>query len=136
MTTDGRLFSWGKNDKGQLGVGSGVGIDMIESQSLPTEIDFSKDTSQFSEFTRDNVVIKDFTTGMNTMMMVDSENRIYKSGLKLDYDPSVIKFDSELLGEASLKKLACGERHYVVLDKSKNQIHASKGVFSKSAEEE
>jgi len=73
---------------------------------------------------------------MNTMMMVDSENRIYKSGLKLDYDPSVIKFDIELLGEASLKKLACGERHYVVLDKAKNQIHASKGVFSKSADEE
>jgi len=30
---DGTLFVWGKNDKGQLGVGSGIGIDMVESEN-------------------------------------------------------------------------------------------------------
>lgn len=80
-------------------------------------------------------MIKDFTTGMNTMMMRDSEDRLYKSGLKLDYDPSLIKFDGDMLEKSAIKKIACGERHYVVLDVSKNQIHATKGVFSKSSDE-
>ena len=32
----GELFVWGKNDRGQLGVGHGVGIDMVESENVPT----------------------------------------------------------------------------------------------------
>jgi len=85
---------------------------------------------------REGVEIKDFTTGMNTMMMVDTENRLYKTGLKLDYDPSLIKFDEGLLKDNSIKKLACGERHYCVLDLSENAIHASAGVFSKKQSEQ
>lgn len=73
---------------------------------------------------------------MNTMMMIDTENRLYKTGLKIDYDPSLIKFDSNILNENSIKKLACGERHYCVLDKSENSIHATKGVFSMTHDEQ
>ena len=35
---DGSLYVWGKNDRGQMGVGTGVGIDMIESESSPVEV--------------------------------------------------------------------------------------------------
>lgn len=35
---DGSFYAWGKNDRGQLGVGSGIGIDMIESESMPVNI--------------------------------------------------------------------------------------------------
>lgn len=38
LTADGTLYYWGKNDRGQLGVGSGIGIDMIESESTPVPI--------------------------------------------------------------------------------------------------
>ena len=40
ITAKGELFVWGKNDRGQLGTDSGVGIDMIESESLPTNMKF------------------------------------------------------------------------------------------------
>ena len=33
--TDGSYWVWGKNDRGQLGLGSGIGIDMVESESQP-----------------------------------------------------------------------------------------------------
>jgi len=36
---DGSLQMWGKNDRGQMGVGSGVGIDMIESENTPKEVE-------------------------------------------------------------------------------------------------
>lgn len=37
--TDGSLNAWGKNDRGQMGTTPGIGIDMIESESVPTMID-------------------------------------------------------------------------------------------------
>jgi alpha-tubulin suppressor-like RCC1 family protein len=39
---DGTLHMWGKNDRGQMGVGSGIGIDMIESENTPKEIDLNQ----------------------------------------------------------------------------------------------
>lgn len=121
ITKDGRLYAWGKNDKGQLGVGSGCGIDIIESENIPKEIDFSRADSHMKEkLSESPVIIKDVTTGMNTMMAIDTDDNVYKTGLKIDYDPSLIKFDKNMLTNDASKKLACGERHYVVLDKLEN----------------
>jgi alpha-tubulin suppressor-like RCC1 family protein len=36
LTGAGDLYAWGKNDRGQMGVGSGFGIDMVESEGQPT----------------------------------------------------------------------------------------------------
>ena len=36
---DGQLFVWGKNDWGQMGVGSGIGIDMVECENIPKEVE-------------------------------------------------------------------------------------------------
>jgi alpha-tubulin suppressor-like RCC1 family protein len=36
--TDGTLYTWGKNDRGQMGLGSGIGIDMVESENIPREV--------------------------------------------------------------------------------------------------
>lgn len=38
LMSDGQLNSWGKNDRGQLGTAVGIGIDMVESENLPTAI--------------------------------------------------------------------------------------------------
>ena len=42
LTSDGSLYTWGKNDRGQMGVGDGIGIDLVESENLPKEINFQK----------------------------------------------------------------------------------------------
>ena len=36
MLKDGSLYAWGKNDRGQMGTGSGIGIDMVECENVPT----------------------------------------------------------------------------------------------------
>jgi alpha-tubulin suppressor-like RCC1 family protein len=38
LMEDGSFYVWGKNDRGQLGVGSGIGIDMVESENVPVSI--------------------------------------------------------------------------------------------------
>ena len=37
--SDGSLNSWGKNERGQMGTAPGIGIDMVESESVPTMVD-------------------------------------------------------------------------------------------------
>ncbi len=39
LTTDGIIYSFGKNDKGQLGTGGGMMVDMYAMSSLPTPIE-------------------------------------------------------------------------------------------------
>ena len=36
LTKDGELYAWGKNDRGQMGTGAGIGLDMVECENLPT----------------------------------------------------------------------------------------------------
>jgi hypothetical protein len=30
------------NDRGQMGIGSGIGVDMVESESIPKQLEFSQ----------------------------------------------------------------------------------------------
>lgn len=39
QVADGSLYAWGKNDRGQMGTGAGIGIDMVECENIPTFID-------------------------------------------------------------------------------------------------
>jgi len=57
------------------------------------------------------------------MLLKDHENRVYKTGLKLDYTPKAIKFNPELLDVSKIDKLACGRRHYAILD-TDNNMHS------------
>ena len=40
VLSDGQLLVWGKNDRGQMGVGAGLGIDLVECEVTPKEVDF------------------------------------------------------------------------------------------------
>jgi len=62
LMRDGTMWVWGKNDRGQMGVGSGIGIDMVESESVPREVILVDDKTQEAHR------IKDFHAGMNTML--------------------------------------------------------------------
>ena len=105
---DGSLFVWGKNDRGQMGVGAGVGIDMIESENSPVQVNLVNANNEAQ-------IIKDFTNGQNTMLIQDENNQIYKTGLKLDYSPRPLNFDSDFTVD-NVTALACGRKHYVILN--------------------
>ena len=66
---------WGKNDFGQMGVGSGIGIDLVESENLPKEVDLD---GALSESEKENpVFVTNVSTGMRTMMATDQNNRLF-----------------------------------------------------------
>jgi hypothetical protein len=65
------------------------------------------------------------------MLLRDHKNRIYKTGLKLDYTPKAIKFNPELLDSSKIDLIACGRRHYVILDTDHNMHSIGKIVSTK-----
>jgi len=72
---DGQLLVWGKNDFGQLGVGSGIGIDLVESENIPREVDLDSALPQGED--EEPVDIIDVSTGSRTMMALDSKQRLF-----------------------------------------------------------
>jgi alpha-tubulin suppressor-like RCC1 family protein len=119
---------WGKNDRGQLGVGSGIGIDMVESENVPAlvRVADAKDQPQ---------LVRDFTPGQNTMMIQDDELNVYKVGLKLDYSPKQVNLFGPEFQKEDVTQLACGRKHYVVLNKH-NQMMVWGNVFGQKPTKE
>mmetsp|Transcript_25115 Transcript_25115/g.18910 ORF Transcript_25115/g.18910 Transcript_25115/m.18910 type:complete len:224 (+) Transcript_25115:404-1075(+) len=103
LFSTGELYVWGKNDRGQLGVGAGIGIDIVESESSPVNISLEN-----------KLPIVDFHTGQNTMIMLDSEGGVHKTGLKLDYTPKKLGKSEDF---EDIVAISCGRKHYVVLNK-------------------
>ena len=66
---DGQFFVWGKNDFGQMGVGSGIGIDLVESENIPKELDLAQALPENEKAEAPLVV--SCSTGMRTMMILD-----------------------------------------------------------------
>ena len=111
---------WGKNDRGQMGVGTGIGIDMVESENVPVQIT-PTDSNNKSH------TVKSFHAGQNTMLIQDEEGNIYKTGLRLDYSPKHLTFFQEF-DKNDVQELSCGRKHYVILNKH-NQMMVWGNVF-------
>jgi len=100
LTKRGDLYVWGKNDKGQLGVGAGVGVEMIESEKLPIQVQIPG---------RKKIV--DFCCGENTMLIKNIDGELYRTGLKIDYKPNLIEATKEI----KPKIFFCGNSYYCMV---------------------
>ena len=78
--------------------------------------------------------MKNFATGMNTMMIQDVEGGVYKSGLKIDYTPKKVQLIEEFQ-ETGVQGLACGRKHYVMWN-NKNQLLVWGNILKDKAQRE
>lgn len=114
LTKGGDLYVWGKNNSGQLGVGSGTGLDMIESESYPTQVVKSNP----------NMNIVDFSCGENGMMIKSEDGIIYKTGWRIDYNMSEYKISRKI----KTKLFFCGNSYYCIIDED-NKIYQWGNLF-------
>jgi alpha-tubulin suppressor-like RCC1 family protein len=125
---DGQFLVWGKNDFGQLGVGAGIGIDLVESENLPKEVELIAALPEAEKAELPLAV--DCSAGMRTMMVVDSKNRLFQTGLKIDWNVKFVNLNRDRI-EGKIELLACGRNHYVFTD-SGNNLHSFGTLFKKS----
>lgn len=124
LTDSGEVFSFGKNDRGQMGIGTGIGIDMFESSPNPTPVTYEDGKAK---------VMADIYCGQSTMMLKDSEGNVWKTGLKLDYQPKMINIPDDSLFKKSVIALGCGRKHYCILNEN-NQLLVWGNVFKDSSD--
>lgn len=55
------------------------------------------------------------------MMMKDEQGRLWKTGLKLDYNPKVVNLESNSDYDKEISAFACGRKHYALVNKH-NQL--------------
>lgn len=103
LTKAGSILTWGENTYGQMGVGSSVAIALVEFEDFPTPIEF-----------KEKVEIKDFACGKRTMILLDNNGDVYKTGMRFDYVPKKIEIPKDFeVGKA--KQVFCGDNHYTIL---------------------
>lgn len=104
LTKNGEVLTWGENDQGQLGVGVGTGLDMIESENVPRIVEFENDPK-----------IVDIACGQSTMVAKDDKDRIYRCGHKLHYTPAQLKIP-ETYKFGKIRSIYSGNGHYTMMD--------------------
>lgn len=97
LTKKGSLYSWGKNDRGQLGTGPGIGVEYIEGERVPLLVENTG-----------NRIVTDYSIGEGTLMYKDNMDNLYKSGMKLNYAPVKIDIDKSI----NVKSFFCGNSFY------------------------
>ncbi len=80
LMDNGELLMFGKNDRGQLGIGEGTGMDMIESSVFPNPLIVES---------REFLPVKNFASGMNMQLVLGEDNKYYKVGNRLHWYPKV-----------------------------------------------
>ena len=70
------------------------------------------------------------------MLIRDSEDRVFKTGLKIDWNPKMCVLNKEKI-EGGIKQMTCGKNHYTLLDNN-NQLHVFGGtkILKEKVEEE
>lgn len=106
LTKGGNLYVWGKNNQGQLGIGSGIGIDYTESEKFPTLVQKKAADAKYV----------DFSCGENTMMMLDDSGLLHKTGRRIDYNPHVFQISYSI----KPKLFVCGNSYYSMVDFENN----------------
>lgn len=119
LTKSGTLYVWGKNNQGQLGIGSGIGIDYTESEKFPTPV-----------IKPQEIKYVDFSCGENTMMMLDDSSLLHKTGWRIDYVPSIFQISKIV----KPKLFFCGNSYYCMID-SENKIFQWGNLFKQSSTE-
>lgn len=132
VMNDGQIYVWGKNDFGQMGVGAGIGIDLVESENIPKDLDLEQSLSEAEK--ADLPFVTNVSTGMRTMMITDSKDRLYQTGLKIDWNPKHVKLNKERI-DGKIELLGCGRNHYAFVD-SGNNLHCFGTIVKQKAEEQ
>lgn len=112
LSEDGMIYSWGKNDSGQLGLGGGFNLDV---ESVPRPVEFLKDEK-----------VTYVSAGTNHSACVTEKGEVYMWGHSTWVNPTRML----ALAHKRIVKVACGYHFTAALSDAGEVFTWAKGYFA------
>jgi alpha-tubulin suppressor-like RCC1 family protein len=113
LTKDGILHSWGRNDKGQLGTGGGMMVDMYSLSAIPTPI----------EGQLENRTIVKMAAGHSHAAAITDRGELFQWGMNRFLEPELVT----TLLHTKCVDVVCGENYTMILDEEGRLYSFGKG---------
>lgn len=120
LTSDGIVYGWGRNHKGQLGTGLGLSVDMYAMQSVPEPI-------QSDELMNRKVI--QIAAGHSHAVCITDSGELFYWGMAQYFEP--IRIDTLL--HTKISNISCGQDYTLIIDVAGNMYsmgnHGKIGVL-------
>lgn len=118
ITDDGKIFTFGRNNAGQLGLGAGLTLDTYSMESVPSEVEFdlSSDAS-ITDDTIDDFRLQDIDCGYRHAVCVDNHHHVWYWGQNKNFTPLLIKGDDSKFLKNDIVRVAAGKNFSAAIDK-------------------
>uniref|UniRef100_A0A7S1YR06 RCC1-like domain-containing protein n=2 Tax=Ditylum brightwellii TaxID=49249 RepID=A0A7S1YR06_9STRA len=113
LTKDGIVYGWGQNNKGQLGVGLGLSVDIYAMEALPRVIEGNLEGRR---------VVK-ISTGHSHAAAVTDRGELFVWGSSIHWEPELM---TNLL-HTKIVDVACGQNYTIALAKDGTIYSFGKG---------
>lgn len=106
VTTDGSVYTWGRNDAGQLGLGVGLTFDTHSMESVPTRVEFDYESTDGEE---EQVNVSEIACGHRHMVALTAEGRVFTWGQRVWMKPVLMRGDDEAFLKNKITHIAAGK---------------------------
>lgn len=111
LFSDGKLYGWGCNEFGQIGIKNEIGVEIYETANFPIPI-HTEDFPQGSK-------IVDFAIGENIMGILLDNNEVFWCGKRIAYKPERMRLPDTI---GKIKSIGACYHSIVVVDED-NKVY-------------
>ena len=110
LTKDGKVYTWGRNEQGQLGLGGGISMDVYSMEAVPLIVEGLQEKK-----------IKAIAAGHSHSAAVTEGGELYMWGMKIYLEPHIFKVGET--GMEKVEKIACGGAHTAAVTEDAGQLY-------------
>ena len=113
----GALYTWGRNDHGQLGLGGGLILDQYSMESVPQRVEFDFETAGSHE---EDIKVEQCAAGHRHMLARTRTGQLYLFGMRTWIKPVRVRGDDDSFSRCRVVDVAAGKHYSMAVDDDGN----------------
>ena len=109
----GALYTWGRNEQGQLGLGGGLILDQYSMESVPQRVEFDFETAGSHE---EDISCVQAAAGHRHMLARTRAGQLYLWGMRTWIKPALVRGDDDSFSKCRVVDVAAGKNASVAVD--------------------